>query len=264
MLPRRARGSARRQEARSGGDRASRVQAADRRSTPDRSCSPTRSADARRSRPAQARGRMPKPHKKGTWEAAVETAVGVALEPEVGRGDVIRVDRRVEAAHAPGDQRAAALRHGLAPRDGDAARRSMRAARDGGVACEATGNAAAHGINVVHYRLAEARQLQAAGKHAECQRAALEAIAVARGLPRWRQYVHAQRRPVEGVPALSDAVRRHPRRGHAVHHRDRARRRGRGGPCRVRRPGDARDRPRRRSSRFTPAGEVPVSWTGRA
>ena len=54
--------------------------------------------------------------------------------------------------------------------------------------CEAAGNAAARGINVVHYRLAEARKLQAAGKLAECEQAALEAVAVARGMPRWRQY----------------------------------------------------------------------------
>jgi hypothetical protein len=59
---------------------------------------------------------------------------------------------------------------------------------DGTLACEATGNAAARGINVVHYRLAEARRLQSAHKPVECQQAALEAIAVSRGLPRWRQY----------------------------------------------------------------------------
>ena len=34
----------------------------------------------------------------------------------------------------------------------------------------------------------EARQLQAAGNNDGCQQAALEAIAVARGMPRWRQY----------------------------------------------------------------------------
>ena len=54
--------------------------------------------------------------------------------------------------------------------------------------CEAAGNAAARGINVVHYRLAEARKLQSEHKRDDCQRAALEAIAVARGMPRWRQY----------------------------------------------------------------------------
>ena len=59
----------------------------------------------------------------------------------------------------------------------------------GAVACEAGGNHAAHGIDVVHFRLAEARQLQVKGNDARCQQTALEAIAVARGLPRWRQYV---------------------------------------------------------------------------
>jgi hypothetical protein len=58
----------------------------------------------------------------------------------------------------------------------------------GEVTCEAAGNPAARAINVIHYRLEEARQLQAAGKTAGCQQAALEAVAVARGLPRWRQY----------------------------------------------------------------------------
>jgi hypothetical protein len=59
---------------------------------------------------------------------------------------------------------------------------------DGSVGCEAIGDAAARGINVVHYRLLEARRLHDAGKTTECQQAALEAIAVARGMPRWRQY----------------------------------------------------------------------------
>lgn len=55
--------------------------------------------------------------------------------------------------------------------------------------CEAAGNPTARAINVVHYRLAEAKQLQAAGKQDACQQAALEAVAVSRGLPRWRQYM---------------------------------------------------------------------------
>ena len=42
---------------------------------------------------------------------------------------------------------------------------------------------------MVHYRLAEARRLKAARKTADCQQAALEAIAVSRGMPRWRQYM---------------------------------------------------------------------------
>ncbi len=59
---------------------------------------------------------------------------------------------------------------------------------NGTIGCEAIGDAAARGINVVHYRLLEARRLHDAGKTAECQQAALEAVAVARGMPRWRQY----------------------------------------------------------------------------
>lgn len=55
--------------------------------------------------------------------------------------------------------------------------------------CEASGSASARAINVVHYRLAEAKRLAAAGKQDDCLKAALEAVAVARGLPRWRQYM---------------------------------------------------------------------------
>ncbi len=134
------------------------------------------------------RGRVPKPHKNGSWEAEVEAAVTLALQPELARGDAIRVTggwklvahpvtkeklRCVTVVHHAG-----ALRR---PLDGCGGR--------GAIACEATGNAAVHGINVVHYRLAEARQFHATGLEPECQQAALEAIAVARGLPRWRQYV---------------------------------------------------------------------------
>jgi hypothetical protein len=134
------------------------------------------------------RGRFPKAHKTGTWEAEVETAVGAALQPEVGRGDVVRVTGAWKTVVHPVTNerlRCVTVSHYMT---------SMRRALDacggrGAVACEATGNAAVHGINVVHYRLAEARRLQAAGKETECQRAAIEAIAVARGLPRWRQYV---------------------------------------------------------------------------
>ncbi len=46
-----------------------------------------------------------------------------------------------------------------------------------------------HGINVIHYRLLEARRLQAEGNETGCLQAALEASAVARGMPRWRQYM---------------------------------------------------------------------------
>jgi hypothetical protein len=136
----------------------------------------------------KARGRMPKPHRKGTWEAELAAAVGAALAPELERGEVLRVNGGWKKLTHPVTKerlRCVTVSHHV---------KAMRRALDacggrGAIACEAAGNVAAHGINVVHYRLAEARRLHAAGKDTECQQAALEAIAVARGLPRWRQYV---------------------------------------------------------------------------
>ncbi len=131
-----------------------------------------------------ARGRVPAAHKTGAWQAEVENALATGLP----RGDAIRVTGAWRDVVHPltkehlrcvaVSQYTRAVHHALDACGGD-----------GAIACEATGNAAAHGINVVHYRLAEARALQAANKPTECQEAALEAIAVARGLPRWRQYV---------------------------------------------------------------------------
>ena len=133
------------------------------------------------------RGRFPAPHKKGTWQAAVENMLVDAERPKLPRGDVIVVSggwRQLVHALTKERLRCVTISHYT---------RSMHHAldgcgADGALTCEATGNAAARGINVVHYRLAEARQLRAAGKTTECQQAALEAVAVARGLPRWRQY----------------------------------------------------------------------------
>lgn len=34
---------------------------------------------------------FPKPSKQGTWQAQVETSVRVAREPELARGDIVRV-----------------------------------------------------------------------------------------------------------------------------------------------------------------------------
>jgi len=134
------------------------------------------------------RGRFPTPNKRGTWQADVEAAVTTALEPELARGDVVRVTGAWKTLAHPVSRerlRCVAVSHYA---------RSLRRALDGcgsqgATACEAKGNSAAHGINVVHYRLLEARRLQADGKPTECQQAALEAIAVARGMPRWRQYM---------------------------------------------------------------------------
>jgi hypothetical protein len=143
------------------------------------------------------RGRVPKAANKATWQAEVESAVIVALQPE--RRDAIRVTSTWKAVTHPLTKerlRCVTVSHHVM---------SMRRKIDacgarGGVACEANGNAAAHGINVVHYRLAEARQLLADNKTTECQQAALEAIAVARGLPRWRQYVAIQMNQWKAFP----------------------------------------------------------------
>jgi len=127
-----------------------------------------------------ARGRFPPPPKKGSWQAEV----AAWLDPKPARGDAIAV--------------AGSWRDTTHPLTGEHLQcvtvsrytRATHPVDTCGIAagCEADGNAAARGINVVHYRLAEARRLQAAGKLDDCQQAALEAIAVARGMPRWRQY----------------------------------------------------------------------------
>lgn len=134
------------------------------------------------------RGRMPKPHRKGSWQATVEAAVATALEPELARGDVVRVTGAWKSRVVPGSRermRCVTVSHYAA-----ATRGALDACGGrGAVACEAAGNAAALGANLVHYRLAEAKRFHKAGKHSECQQAAFEALAVARGLPRWRQYM---------------------------------------------------------------------------
>ena len=123
-------------------------------------------------RPAR---RAPPPPKKGSWQAEVATW----LEPKHARPVAVTGTWRDAVMPLTGEhlQCVSVFEYGRAVEPCGI-----------GVGCEATGNAAARGINVVHYRLAEARKLQAAGKMAECQQAALEAVAVARGMPRWRQY----------------------------------------------------------------------------
>jgi hypothetical protein len=132
-----------------------------------------------------ARGRFPPAHKQGSWQAGVETALAAA--PKLSRGDVVFVSgswRPLEHPLTKERMRCVQVSHYV---------RSLKRALDacggdGAIACEAGGNAAARAINVVHFRLVEARRLQAAGATGDCQQAALEAVAVARGLPRWRQY----------------------------------------------------------------------------
>lgn len=129
------------------------------------------------------RKRLPAPHKAGSWQAAIETA----LHDQLPRGDVIVVAGAFRGVKHPlthESLRCVTVAHYA---------RSPKHPIDGcgglgDVTCEATGNPAARAIDVVHYRLEEARRLQTGGKTADCQQAALEAVAVARGLPRWRQY----------------------------------------------------------------------------
>lgn len=121
--------------------------------------------------------RAGKPHKKGAWQAEVETA----FKPEliVVTGTWHEVTQPLTHEHL---RCVAASQYVSIRRPVDAC------GSTGDIVCEASGNAAAHGLDVVRFRLEEARQLQASGNNDGCQQAALEAIAVARGLPRWRQY----------------------------------------------------------------------------
>ena len=134
------------------------------------------------------RGRLPKPHKKGSWQADVASAVTSALQPDLARGDTVRVMTDWKTRVHPISRQS--LRCVSVAHFASAVRRPVDACGSrGAIACEATHNDAAHGINVVHFRLLEARRLHADGKASECMQAALEAIAVARGMPRWRQYM---------------------------------------------------------------------------
>lgn len=137
------------------------------------------------------RGRMPRASKKGSWQHGVEAEVMTQLRPDLAPGDVVRVTGTWKTRTHPLTREA--LRCVPVSHYVKTSRRPLDRTLDacgsqGTTACEATGDAATHGINVVRYRLAEARRLQTAGDTAGCQQAALEAVAVSRGMPRWRQY----------------------------------------------------------------------------
>ncbi|HEY0254633.1 MAG TPA: hypothetical protein VGC41_24065 [Kofleriaceae bacterium] len=126
--------------------------------------------------------RAAKPHRKKSTEGVLEATL--ATELHVPKGDQVVVQGTWHAAQHPISKeplRCIDVVH-LAkhPIDGCGA--------DGNLACEATGNQAARGINVVHFNLAVARELATSNDNEKCQQAALEAVAIARGLPRWRQY----------------------------------------------------------------------------
>jgi hypothetical protein len=117
----------------------------------------------------------PKLHKKGTWQADIELVLPVIVTGT--RRDVTDPITKERRTCVAASQHVAGLKKPLDACGGT-----------GDVVCEAGGNAAAHGLDVVHFRLVEARRLQASGNTEGCQKAALEAVAVARGMPRWRQY----------------------------------------------------------------------------
>ena len=114
--------------------------------------------------------RLPRAPRKGSWEAKLGVRAFGSARPLIhpATHESLRCTPVAEASK---------------PRALDVC------AGHGEIACEAAGNPAAHGLDVVHYRLAEARRLHAAHDDAACERAATEAIAVSRGLPRWRQYL---------------------------------------------------------------------------
>jgi hypothetical protein len=129
------------------------------------------------------RKRFPRAHKKGSWQEELETALAAKLP----HGDaVIVIGERRDITHPVTHEQLVCVK---VARYARSARHPIdRCGGIGDVTCEAAGNPTARAINVAHYRLAEARWLQKAANTADCQHAALEAIAVARGLPRWRQY----------------------------------------------------------------------------
>jgi hypothetical protein len=130
-----------------------------------------------------ARGRA-KPHKKGSWQAELATKL---RDEQFAKGSVVIVNGAWKTKTHPLTK--AKLKCVEVSQRVTAQKPLDVCGTLGEAACEAAGNGAARAINVVHYRLAEAKALQAAGKSDACQQAALEAVAVARGLPRWRQYM---------------------------------------------------------------------------
>lgn len=134
--------------------------------------------------------RFPREPAKASWQGALATWFHEAAK--LPRGDVVVVKGSWKSRKHPVSREVLScvtvthFAKSLRGKLGDCG--AVAGANAAGATCEAAGNGAARAINVVHYRLVEAKRLQASGKREPCQQAALEAIAVARGLPRWRQY----------------------------------------------------------------------------
>lgn len=140
------------------------------------------------------RGRVPKAAKRGTWQLDVEAAAVLALGPEVARGEAVRVTGTWKSSSG---QKCVPVVHYA----------RLTAALDacgsrGSIACEASGNPAAHGLELVSRKLEQAKK--ASGE--ACQQASLEAIAVSRGMPRWRQYMQLNTTKWKGAPRYQVGV----------------------------------------------------------
>lgn len=134
------------------------------------------------------RGRPPKAHKKATWQAEIASSLADHRIRKAPRDEVfIVLGGPARATTHPVTHEE--LRCVMVAQYTTLPRSKIDACgTTGKSACEASGNAAARGINLARFRIAEAAQLHASGKDLECQAAALDALATARGLPRWRQY----------------------------------------------------------------------------
>jgi hypothetical protein len=133
------------------------------------------------------RGRPPRPPKKGSWQADLATWFTDHHVPKPGKRDAIAVVGTWKSIDHPLTReplKCVTLVHYTTLGKGKLDDCGGR----GKVACEAAGNEAARAINLVHFRFAEAKQLNAAGNYNGCSEAALDAVATARGMPRWRQY----------------------------------------------------------------------------
>jgi len=134
------------------------------------------------------RGRTPKAHKKGTWQEAITTTLANGRAGKAPRGETFSVlDGALRSLKHPVTHEqlrcTTVAQYTTMPKS-----KLDVCGMSGKGTCEAAGNAAARGINLARYRLAEAAQLDAAKKDEPCRAAATEALATARGLPRWRQY----------------------------------------------------------------------------
>jgi hypothetical protein len=136
-----------------------------------------------------ARGRFPRAHPKRAWQAELAAWFRDEQAAKSPKTDVVIVKGNwSKRTHPLSREKLSCVTVAHYAKAVQGKLDDCGAVAKTNITCEAEGNGAARGINVVHYRVVEAKRLQAAGKTEQCQQAALEAIAVARGMPRWRQY----------------------------------------------------------------------------